>query len=614
MRRTNKNIILIQMLLWSMIAFTQSNTMFSRAGKTLPFKLYKTEDSNLKLQDLLKDTSRFKSPDAFSEKTKPEDIYWVQIDVKDELSTLSKDSIWYLRYRLFEYTSIFYNKNGIVDENIIGSFENRPKQRSILFFPGIPFSPENLFEDRYIYLKVQRCIFFSNTSDWKFLYISQNQMELIQRFYSKRDINRLVPIHLFTGICLVMFLFTLMFFIYSKRIEFFYYALYTLFLFLYLTPDIFKLHDLFFGGYGLASYTFFQVTQVAINLCYILFVMYYLNTKTEYPKLHIALKAIAYMLVVVLVADAVFLGTKQFTLHIYILDIERLIMSVFGLAGMIYLLFKGKNKLAYFVVIGSFLYMAGALGFLFLGGRIYMIAGSAFEILIFAAGLTYKIQQEYKEKLQFQQEAFLNKTKALRAQINPHFIFNSLSSIQHLVTKNDKVSALKYLSKFSRLTRNILESSIETNVVLNDEIKMLKDYLELESLRFDNAFNYDISVDEDLDEYSVEIPFMLLQPFVENAIIHGLLPKTDDPKALKIQFSKDDTLIFCEVDDNGIGRKAAEEKGHIHKREKKSRGLEVTKQRLESLGITTEPIEIIDKMDSNGKAIGTKVIIKIPIK
>ena len=168
--------------------------------------------------------------------------------------------------------------------------------------------------------------------------------------------------------------------------------------------------------------------------------------------------------------------------------------------------------------------------------------------------------------------------RMLRAQMNPHFIFNSLNSIQHLITNNDKASALKYLTKFSNLIRQVLESSISLNVVLAEEIKLLTIYIELEALRFDQEFHYSISIDEELDVYLHEVPVLLVQPYIENAIIHGLMPKTGD-RELKVDFNEIENYIQCIITDNGIGRKAA-----IELKSKKninpSRGMSVTKQRL----------------------------------
>ena len=307
--------------------------------------------------------------------------------------------------------------------------------------------------------------------------------------------------------------------------------------------------------------------------------------------------------------------TGYYAGHIYLMDFQRLIMSIFGFAGMIYLIFKAKDRLAFFVVSGSLLYTLGALGLLFLNNRDYMIGGATVEIAIFGLGLVYKIRQGYAERIYFERESYVNINKALRAQMNPHFIFNSLSSIQHLITSGKKAEAIKYLHKFSKLMRSLLESSIETSVILDDEIKMLKAYLELESLRFDHTFQYDIEIEDEIDTHIVEVPLLIIQPFVENAIIHGLLPKENGEKKLNITFRKDESYLLCVVDDNGVGRYRKSIKSNFHKN-KKSRGLEVTEKRLQILnpkGETTKNIQIIDKMTESGDPLGTSIIIKIPV-
>jgi sensor histidine kinase YesM len=588
----------------------QNTNSINRIGEELPFTVYKTLDNTITINDVLLKNIEFKTVE--NQKTHPLDIYWIKIDLKSELDSLKTEDIWYLRTRTYEYGAVFFKENGAIVQKKIGRFDNISNNPSVLYNQGIPFKTESLIEGKYLYLKIKRVVFFDNVKNWKFTYKSQEKEDLTQYFYSHNNIKILIPVYIFVGICLIMFILTLAFFFYSKRMEFLFYTFYVSALFLYLTADILKLHELFFGEYNLISYTFFQVSQVVINLFYILFIISYLNTKTEYPNLHKALKFIAYILTIIIVLDTTFLLSKYFIGHIYLLDFERIVMSLFGLIGMVYLLIKGKDKLAYFIVTGSFLYMFGALGLLFFSQRWLMIVGSSLEILIFAIGLTYKIQQEYKQKIIYQRESYINKTKALRAQINPHFIFNSLSSIQHLITSNNKESALKYLSKFSRLTRNILEGSIENTFLLADEIKMLKDYLELESLRFNDAFEYSINVDENIDTHAIEVPALIVQPFVENAILHGLLNKEGIGKKLTINYRIEDHFLICEVEDNGIGRQATSKKESIHK----SRGVEVTEERLKNLNkldINTQYIEIIDKYDGSGKPTGTKVIIKIYI-
>ncbi len=204
--------------------------------------------------------------------------------------------------------------------------------------------------------------------------------------------------------------------------------------------------------------------------------------------------------------------------------------------------------------------------------------------------------------------------RMLRAQMNPHFIFNSLSSIQHFIIANDKVSALKYLSHFSNLLRQILESSVNINMALKDEIELIRIYLELESLRFENSFSYEIKVDENLDTEMLEIPTMIVQPFVENAILHGLMPKKGD-RRLSIELKDGAQFITCLITDNGIGREAAERLNNNKTGKSKSRGISVTSQRLELLAnnfdLKTE-IQYTDLKDGDGKASGTQVEINIP--
>tara|TARA_R110000796_G_C14546078_1_gene433401 strand:- start:76 stop:2085 length:2010 start_codon:yes stop_codon:yes gene_type:complete len=218
-------------------------------------------------------------------------------------------------------------------------------------------------------------------------------------------------------------------------------------------------------------------------------------------------------------------------------------------------------------------------------------------------------QKSHIEEMNFQLE-----NRMLRAQINPHFIFNSLSSIQHFITSSDKTSALKYLTKFSKLLRQVLESSISGNVVMREEVNLLKMYLDLEALRFDNSFNYTIHVDPALDVEMIKIPTMIIQPLVENALLHGLIPKLNNRK-LSVSFRKNKESLEIEIEDNGIGRSASKklQKNQIHKNP--SRGLSLTQLRLNSIKVKygrESEIYYTDLLE-NGKSQGTRVTIKLPI-
>lgn len=205
---------------------------------------------------------------------------------------------------------------------------------------------------------------------------------------------------------------------------------------------------------------------------------------------------------------------------------------------------------------------------------------------------------------------------ALKAQMNPHFIFNSLGSIQNLINRDKKIEANVYLSKFAKLLRMTLDHSDKREVSLADEINMLELYLGLEALRFVNKFEYRIEADPGIDAYAVKIPPMILQPFIENAIKHGLLPKKADALLL-VKFSMlDDESLYCMVEDNGIGRVQREKlkekstSGHV------SKGIKITKNRLELVNqLRSRPAEIriTDLYKDSGEAAGTRIEIYIPI-
>ena len=204
--------------------------------------------------------------------------------------------------------------------------------------------------------------------------------------------------------------------------------------------------------------------------------------------------------------------------------------------------------------------------------------------------------------------------KALRAQMNPHFLFNCMNSINRMIMEEENDKASKYLSKFSKLVRLLLENSENPKVNLKDELEMLKSYIELESIRFKNKMEYKINVSESIDQESTYIPSMVLQPFVENAIWHGLLHK-DTKGQLIIDIKEEGDNLHCSITDNGVGRekslKLQKQSGH----KKISMGIKITTDRLKLLTKQkiSEAIKILDLKDSENNAVGTQVNILIPI-
>lgn len=198
--------------------------------------------------------------------------------------------------------------------------------------------------------------------------------------------------------------------------------------------------------------------------------------------------------------------------------------------------------------------------------------------------------------------------KAIKAQLNPHFLFNCLNSIQNLINKDKLNEANDYLTSFAGLIRKILQHSEKDEVSIHEDIETLKKYLELERLRFD--FNLNIEIDPSIDIYSTMIPPMLLQPAVENAILHGLDPKYGE-KELRIEIVMQSGNILFRIDDDGVGRKASS-KVQI---ESDSKGLDIIKSRIDIMNVNQPDsfsFRVIDKTDSSGKSTGTRVEIVVP--
>ena len=227
-----------------------------------------------------------------------------------------------------------------------------------------------------------------------------------------------------------------------------------------------------------------------------------------------------------------------------------------------------------------------------------------------------QVRQKEKIKSEYQRKLNELELQSLRSQMNPHFLYNSLNSIQNFIIKSETKKAVGYLDRFSRLVRLILQNSRSKSVSLKDEIDALHLYLSLEQLRFSDRFEYEIKVDPDISLNDTEIPPMLLQPFAENAILHGLV-STNQKGKLLIKISKGSNGLECIIDDNGIGRAAALKNKSSYRKGKKSMGLMITKERLNMLSKEYKEdgnsIEIIDKINEDESPGGTKVILRVPV-
>ncbi|MBA3665488.1 MAG: histidine kinase [Bacteroidetes bacterium] len=236
-------------------------------------------------------------------------------------------------------------------------------------------------------------------------------------------------------------------------------------------------------------------------------------------------------------------------------------------------------------------------------------------LLVFRARLI-KVRHRDNEKAFLQQRVAETELKALRAQMNPHFIFNAINSVQYFITRSDAESSQKYLAKFARLIRYVVENSKPALIPLKTELEALNLYLELESLRFEDRFYYEINIDKSVDVNNTQIPSMLIQPYVENAIWHGLMHKKGKGNII-ISVTLKEKVLKCTIYDDGIGRvKSAQIKLH-NPSTHKSIGMALTKERLDiinQINNTELSLVIDDLYTDQNEAAGTRVLINIPMQ
>lgn len=226
------------------------------------------------------------------------------------------------------------------------------------------------------------------------------------------------------------------------------------------------------------------------------------------------------------------------------------------------------------------------------------------------------VRRRLEQRNSFEKQVAAVEQQALQAQMNPHFIFNCLNSIQQYIITRDGIKANQYLTEFASLIRLTLDNSGKKTITVKEEVEYLTRYLQMEKMRFGENFVYDISIAEDVEEDMIEIPAMLLQPYVENCLRHGIRYKEHDIGRVEILFFMSAGQLCCTITDNGIGRQKAAELKSIQHIEYQSKGMELTEKRIGLLNKITNRIitvEVSDMKHPDGSASGTKVIIKFPV-
>lgn len=244
--------------------------------------------------------------------------------------------------------------------------------------------------------------------------------------------------------------------------------------------------------------------------------------------------------------------------------------------------------------------------------KIFCLLIVAATVYLYVIRRVKAVRRKEQLKGKYEKELLELEAKALRSQMNPHFIFNCMNSIKSLIQQKNEDKAIKYLTTFSKLIRTIFQNSDKREITLFEEIETCKLYTQLESMRFGNKFNYHFKVDETIDLKSVQVPALIIQPFIENAIWHGIMPK-EDGGTVTISVEKKENNISCTINDDGIGREVSKQnkfKGEPSTHQ--SKGIHLTQSRLDldnALNKRNATVEITDKKDVEGKSAGTIAVL-----
>jgi Histidine kinase/7TM diverse intracellular signalling len=493
--------------------------------------------------------------------------------------------------------------------------------------------------------------------------------ERAEQHFRERWLKLLLPI--MAGILLLISIFGLyQFYLLGDRayLYYFFYA-FSAFLFaIYCMEDRF---DLMFLGNTIKNICD-AVLYTLVTTGYLFFVSTILKMTKHFPRLWLILKL---LLAISIVQATISLGEYAFGAYLFKSNLYYSFLSgipVLTISSiLLYSSVKSNSPVKKFLVAGlgsliAFFFLPISFGFvnfydstpemsqIINYGPFWFVMGITIESICFALALAYRNKLVVDENRDMQviytrqlEEELNNRTlelqqrnrtmeeqrikqlqaefdhkiaetemTALRAQMNPHFIFNCLNSIKLYTLENDSKTASEYLTIFSQLIRLVLENSRSEKISLQKELETLRLYIELEAMRFKNKVKYKIVVDENIDQAYIEIPPLLLQPYVENAIWHGLMHKREGGLIEVRVSSVSEKYLHIEISDDGIGRQLAMEYRSKSATRTKSFGLKMTSERILTINQvydTNTSVEIIDKRDDMDKACGTKVIIEIPI-
>lgn len=421
----------------------------------------------------------------------------------------------------------------------------------------------------------------------------------------------------------ILFIYHFLIFLQNRAKLYLYYSLYLL------AFSIYLLKDIAVGSSTLFEYLNYSVQFLAFS-AYVSFARDLLDSRLYLLKWDkfFQISARVFLLFALMFIVIQFLFGYQFQIKAY--TFVAPFLTLFALLTMYIIITKIKSSSAIYFVIGSLVYAILAnITFLehFIGkepfnrigveSKLFIYIGLIVQAIIFSViigSIIKKIEDKSKNaeirlaiKLKEMEEL---KMTALQSQMNPHFLFNSLNSINNFVIKSEVEKASDYITKFSKLIRVILNSSSSPTSTLSEELEFLALYIQLEQMRVSGGFNYIVNVDDKIILQNIKVPTLFLQPFIENAIWHGIM-KMEGEKMIKLTIKEEEGNVVCIVEDNGIGINKAKELSHMSQK-RKFFGAEATENRIRIL-YQNKDVHILTKDISSNTKTGTQVSIKFPL-
>ncbi len=539
--------------------------------------------------------------------------YWVKIYVPE----LEENAQYYFQYYVpFDEMALHFAQGPPVTKNWhVVSDTSRFAYGNIYAL----FDKNDLFEGKYFYLRGYMATYRMD----QFAFFIFNK-KAAYTFSNNIDSSRFISYHIYNivyiGAILIIFLYVLVTYFYNRQSVYLYYLLYLFSAGTYLfsrstfVQDYILPHIL--SAFPTSGYHIGFTVQYLMHVSYLWFAMSFLNAKTTYPLFHKVGRYMSYFFVMcigITIISLEFFPKTRLWLSLY--EVERYTAILFTIAIQIYIILNKKDKLANFIVVGSIFFVTGAFASIIFWDVYFFRVGTILEIITFSMGLAYRLRQSETAQLSLEREVERVKMIALRTQMKPHFLFNTINSIRALILKGSKEEAYEHLAVFSKLIRYVLESSESELVPLKQELTMLDIYVDMEKRRLSREFNYQQNIEASVNAETTLIPPLILQPFIENAIIHGLAPK-EGPKQLNLHIESENHLLKCTVTDNGVGRNGISKQ--LEPTDKKSMAIGLTEKRISLLAPNknvenNDYVSIQDLRNENGEPNGTQVEVKLPL-